>query len=296
MTPLRRIDAWLFSPGSAERLAAVRIGLCAALALRLTRGIYLELADQPQALYRPLSFMHAFDAMPPRAAVAAVQAIGVAAAVLAIVGLRARASLAVAWASGVFLGGMTTSIGKVMHNDVLLLLAMVPLLAAPVGDAWSLDRLMRPRAPRPGSYGWPVRTAMLVVACAYFLTGFEKLVTSGIAWATGDNLRWVLYTSSDRQAAPNALALFVADRAWLSRLAASGSLATEIAFPLAVASRRAAAVLVPAALGLHLGIRLAMGLDYWPWMATVAVVFVDWPVVVARVRARGSPAAALSRR
>src|SRR5207302_6007185 len=38
---MRRIERWIFSGGSAERLAAVRIGLCTVLALRLTRTVYV---------------------------------------------------------------------------------------------------------------------------------------------------------------------------------------------------------------------------------------------------------------
>ena len=58
-----RIDAWMFAPGSARRLAAVRIGLCALLALRLARGIYVDVAGQPASLYRPLSFMKVFGSI-----------------------------------------------------------------------------------------------------------------------------------------------------------------------------------------------------------------------------------------
>jgi hypothetical protein len=39
---------------------------------------------------------------------------------------------------------------------------------------------------------------------------------------------------------------------------------------------RAAWVLVPGVLGLHAGIWVAMGLNYWPMAATVVLVLVDW--------------------
>src|SRR5712691_6851007 len=55
---VRRVEGWLFAPGDPRRLAAVRIGLASVLAIRLSRGIFLKLAGQPRALYRPLSFMH----------------------------------------------------------------------------------------------------------------------------------------------------------------------------------------------------------------------------------------------
>src|SRR5687768_8474126 len=188
---MTRLDRWLFAPGSAERLAALRIGLCSILALRLTRTVYVKLADQPAALFRPRSFMDVFASMPPRSIVLAVQVVGIAAAVLAAFGWRARITLPVAWTAGMFLLGMTTSLGKVVHNVVLLLLAMVPLLVAPVADAWAFDARgdVPPPSPR---YGFAWRTALVVVAGAYLFAGTAKLANAGIGWITSDNLRWVL--------------------------------------------------------------------------------------------------------
>lgn len=284
---MRRIERWLFAPGPAERLAALRIGLSLVLLLRLSRDIYADLSAQPAALFRPRSFMNLLASQPPRPVVIAVQAAGIAAAILAIVGFRARAALPVAWGAALFLAGMVTSNGKVMHNDVMLLLAAVPLLAAPHSDARSLDARRRGHRPRPDlGYGWGVRAALVVVAGGYFFSGLQKLVNSGPGWVTSDNLRWVLYASSDGQATPNAAALFVAERAWLAHLLAGATLFLELTFPLALFRPRAAPLYAAGAIGMHLGIRLAMGLDYWAWVGTVAVVMIDWPAVLARARLR----------
>lgn len=279
-----RPERWLFAPGSAERLAAVRIGLCTILAGRLASGHYLELAGQPRELFRPISFMELLPSMPPWGAVLGVQVVGTAAAVLAAAGVRPRLTLPLAWACGVLLNGMLTSTGKVVHNDVVLLLCLVPLLLAPSGDAWSLGARrgnLRRRTHQSARYGWPVRTAAIVVAGAYFFSGLAKLVNSGLAWVTSDNLRWALYASGD-----SGVALFVADRPWLSHLLAAATLALEIGFPLVLLFPRTAWLFVPGAVALHTGIWLAMGLDYSAQAATVAVVFVNWPVVVAAVKRR----------
>ena len=275
---------WIFAPGDARRLAALRIGLCTVLAVRLARGLYLGMADQPAALFRPRSFMNLFPQMPSRGVVLALQVAGVGAAVLAGAGLRARIALPAAFACALVLDGMHTSLGKVMHNDVILLLALVPLLAAPVSDAWSLDGQRRAAPPVSARYGWPVRTAMIVVAGGYFFCGIAKLRYSGVAWFTGSNLRWVLYASSDARAAPNSFALFVADRAWLAHLFAAGSLALECTFTLALLRPRLATAFVAGAAAMHGAIWLAMGLDYSAWVATVCVVFLDWPALLERVR------------
>src|ERR1700710_1265442 len=48
-----RPDRWLFQPGSARQLAAVRIALCALLALRigLRPNLYLDLSQQEASLF-----------------------------------------------------------------------------------------------------------------------------------------------------------------------------------------------------------------------------------------------------
>jgi predicted DCC family thiol-disulfide oxidoreductase YuxK len=289
-TAFARADAWLFAAGDARRLAALRIGLCGLLALRLTRGSYLSLAGQPSSLFRPLSFMHALSSMPPRSVILRVQIAAFVAAVMAAVGLRARVTLPIAWAGALFLDGMATSVGKVVHNDVLLLLCLVPLLAAPTADAWSLDAPVSTRGDwKRGPairYGWPVRTAMVVATGAYFFTGLAKVVFSGPAWALSSNLRWVLYASSDGHAVPNHLALFIADRPLLAHGVAALTLLIELGFALVLFRPRAAWFFVPGAVGLHAAIGATMGLDYSAWAITVLVVFGDWPAAIRAVTNR----------
>jgi hypothetical protein len=125
---------------------------------------------------------------------------------------------------------------------------------------------------------------MVVIALAYFFAAFQKWRYSGLPWVTGDNLRWILYASSDSHSHPNELALFVADRPILAHLFAAGSLLLETLFALVLFVPRLRWLFVPGAVSMHLGILLTMGLDYSALAGTVVIVFVDWPVVVAWVR------------
>ena len=283
MSALRRAEAWLFATGDPRRLAAVRIGLCGLLAIRLARGAYAELATQPPVLYRPISFLRLLDRMPSPETVAVLQALALGAAVLACVGLLTRFTLPLAWLAALPLVAMTSSLGKVVHNDVLLLLCLVPLLPSPAGTAWSLDARLRPYAGRGSAYGWPVRTAMVVVAGAYFFSGLAKLLHAGPAWVTSGNLRWVLYAASDTQPDPNRFALFVADRPVLAQLIAAATLLVELGFPLVLWRPRLAWVFVPAVVAMHAGIGLTMHLDYSVMAATVLVVLADWPALADRL-------------
>jgi hypothetical protein len=287
----RRAEGWLFAPGDPRRLGAVRIGLCGLLAARLASGPYPELAIQPEALFRPISFLRLLERMPSPEVVAVLQAFALGAAVLATVGLLTRVTLPLAWLAALPLVAMTSSLGKVVHNDVLLLLCLVPLLPSRAGAAWSLDARQRPPAAPGPVYGWPVRTTMVVVAGAYFFSGLAKLLHAGPGWVLSGNLRWVLYASSDTQPDPNPFALFVADRPLLAHLVAAATLAVELGFPLVLWRPRLAWVLVPAVAAMHAGIGLAMHLDYSAMAATVLVVMVDWAALADRLRGPGPTAA-----
>ena len=291
-----RIEGWIFAPGDARRLAAVRIGLFLALAVRLSRPMYAQLGAQPAVLYRPISFMHLFRSMPSGAGVIAIQVVAVVACVLAAAGIMARVAPPIGWLGALFLNGMWTSLGQPMHNETLLMLALVPLLFAPTADAWSVPAWIR-RRPVPGpsvGYGWPVRTAMIVVAGGYFFSGVYKLVFSGLAWVTSDNLRWVMYGISDENSHPIKAALFLAGHPVLAHLAAALTLVMELGFPLCLWRPKAAWFFVPGAVLLHLGTGLTMHLDYSPWALTVVVLFIPWDVLTDRRAKRTSSSPALT--
>src|SRR3954452_12051063 len=149
--PLPRVEAaagagwrFIFAPEDARRLAALRIGLCSLLALRFAVNDYSAVAGQSAALYQPLSYMKLLGAMPSHEVASIAQALGIATALLAAAGLWIRGTLPVAFACGLLLGGMLTATGKPVHNDVLLMVSLIPLLVAPSAstDVWAL----RPRS------------------------------------------------------------------------------------------------------------------------------------------------------
>jgi hypothetical protein len=153
-TPIDRavaaLDRWLFVPGPAGRVRTLRALLAALMVVRIGLGPYRGLVGQPAALFHPVWFLRWLPHMPSLGVIVALQVAGVAAALLAVVGWRERWTFAVAWSSLLVLGGLRASRGKVIHNDVLLLLVGVVVLLAPVGIRW-LDRHRRADA------GWPVQ-------------------------------------------------------------------------------------------------------------------------------------------
>lgn len=284
LRPIRAVDRFVFAPEDARRLAALRIGLFGLLAVRIAgNDDYASVAGQPEALFDPVSLFHLLPSMPSPGLTSVVQVLAVVAAVLAAAGIWPRASFPAAFASSVFLGLMLNATGKIVHNDVILILCLLPLLASPRAAcaAWTAPGLrgsnQAPATSLVGkAYGWPVRTAMIVVGLAYLFVGLQKLRYSGLDWVTTDNLRYVLWASSDAHSSANALALFVADRDWLAHLFAAMTIVVEVGFILCLPFARLRWLFVPAAVGLHMGIWLAMGLDYLPQALAVVIVFVDW--------------------
>ena len=81
-------------------------------------------------------------------------------------------------------------------------------------------------------FGWPVHTATVVVAGAYFFSGLAKLPHSGPAWVSTDNLRYVLYQAADggKVHFPD-VTTWLADQAGLAHWLAAGVLLFELTFP-----------------------------------------------------------------
>ena len=269
MIVLRRLDRLLFGSGTSRRLVVAHVGLALVIGLRIALGPYPRLAGQPAALFRPLSFVRVLDQMPPLAVIVGLQVAGTIAAALAVIGWRRRATFAAAWVSLLVLAGLRSSLGKILHNDVLLLLAAVPFLLAPV-VRWPGRDEPSPR------FGWPVNAALATVAGAYFFSGLAKLTTSGLNWVTGDNLRYVMYDAAraGRVMFPD-VPLLIADHAWLAHLTAAGALAFELTFPIVLIVKRLRPIYAAWAVTLHIGTWLALGLDYWLWIAVVLLIVVD---------------------
>ncbi len=199
---LRRADAWILAEEDPRRLAAIRVGLCGLLALRLAIADYSVVAGQPPALFQPVFYMRLFERMPSQEVATALQIGGIVAALLAAAGIRIRFTLPFAFACALVLNGMLNSAGRVIVGDALLMLCLVVLIAsgAAAGEAWTLReparrarRSLRRGSPagsaglharaRPDArYGWPVRTAMIAIALAYFLAGLQKWRYAGLPW------------------------------------------------------------------------------------------------------------------
>jgi hypothetical protein len=282
--PVAALDRWLFAPETAGRVRLVRLLLVVLIGVRLATGPHRGLAGQPAALFQPVWFLTWMEQMPSAGVLVLIQVVGVVAAVAAALAWRERATFLVAWSSLLVLAALRASRGKVHHNDLVLLLVAGVLAAAPVGL-----RLLDPR--RSPAWGWPIRTSLLVVTGAYFLSGFQKLVSSGPAWVLSDNLRNVMYAARlDGHAPTDQVSLFIADRPAVAHLVALATLVVELGAVVALVRPRLRPGYVLTVTVLHLGVYVTHGLDYSMWVGTTAVVLIDWDGLLRRaMAARSAP-------
>lgn len=275
------IDRFLFGAESPRRLAGMRIGLFGLLAFRLAINDYSSVGSQPKELFDPVSFYHLLGQMPSTGLLEAAQVAGVIAALAAMLGIFPRLSFPLAVGLSIFLNLSLNTTGKIIHNDVLLTLCLLPLLIAPRAavQAWAVDftgRFRKPDAEESPAFGWQIRSAMAIIALFYFVVGVQKMRYSGLDWVTSDNLKWVLLAASDNRDTPNQLGLFIAERPLLVFLMAAGTIVVEIGFPACLIWKRLQWFFVPAIVGLHAGIYLTMDLNYSAQVLTVIIVFVNW--------------------
>ncbi|MCU1497263.1 MAG: hypothetical protein JWM47_1216 [Acidimicrobiales bacterium] len=286
---LAAIDRALVAPGPARTFRQVRTGLALVIALRLLVGQWRSLASLPADLFQPAFAVRWVPGMPPATVLVGIQVTGLLAAGVAAFGGRgARQAFAVAWLSLLVLGGLWSSTGKVMHNEILLLLAALPFVAAPGSRAEDGEGDGDPST----EWGWPPRAALVIIAIAYAASGLQKLYHSGLDWVMSDNLRWVMHAAVRSDPPVPQLAQAVVDRPMVAHLAAAGALAIEVVGPLLLVRRRTRIVFVALAASLHIGIWLAHGLDYSAWVLTVAVVALPMAATVRReAPVSGTPAA-----
>ena len=161
--------------------------------------------------------------------------------------------------------------------------ALIVLAISPCDAAWRLGApsTLPPDAP---DFRWPVVLIRFSLAQIYLIAGWSKLARVGPQWATSDNLRrWlVLFSESDISVVFNSLGPWIAAHPALCGVVAVGALALDLSFVLAVFSRRARMVLVPAALAMHAGIALSMNIVFLN--APQLLVFCDFDAVARRFR------------
>lgn len=278
-------DAWSaawFAPGSPVDLRACRFVLAAqALWMLLSRPDIPRLASWPEAFFpadHRLEFLRYGIARGHEGLEWVLYGLAHVALVLVICGVASRVSCAAAGLllyhfapfEEIIVGMPHTHFGGLTIPTVGLLIL-----------AFAAQAPARGGAPSP-EYRWPLTLIRLLFSFTYLFALFGKLRYSGILWFTGETLRG--YLLSAQATTQPVLALPLADRMWLCWAMAIGTFLLEALFPLAALSVQARRLLVPVAVGFHVGNVLALGINFPS--APLLLLFVNWEWLGAKILPR----------
>jgi predicted DCC family thiol-disulfide oxidoreductase YuxK len=148
---------------------------------------------------------------------------------------------------------------------------------APVGRAWSLDRVRAVRKTKlrnletnletnlpPYHSPWTgacIRLMQIQMAVIFFYSAISKL--NADIWLNGDAV-WIMFTSDDYY--HSIMVALLASHYWIGNLATYGTVLVEIAFPFLIWQRSTRPYLLAAALVLHLLFAFLMGLFYFSFV------------------------------
>jgi hypothetical protein len=191
-----------------------------------------------------------------------------------------------------FYQGLLRSFTHFNHDEMPAVFVLFVLAFTPCGDAFSLDSL---RARRGGVrvaraadavvYGYPILLMRLLLAWSYFSSALIKLRVAGLGYFGADNLPTLAVVNSlDNLHDTHFRAAF-----WLTQYReytpyfVALVFLWEVAFPLAVFSRRARAVILALGVAFHLGTLFLMNI-FFPYHLALYVVFLDVPALGRRLR------------
>lgn len=299
MTIRSRWTRFWFEPAPAMDLAVARILFFAMMFAVYAPRDFAAFGNVSTVFWQPVWLFRALHLPPPaHGVVAVVQVLWKVSLLMSCIGFATRFATATAALLGTYLLGLNGSFGWIDHADPVLVFGMAIFALSRCADACSVDLRVRvarsrgrePGSPSSGEYRWPARMMLLIMACVFFAAGVAKLRHAGVEWVRADALSRYLTRGSDplgrSVSAPlSGLGLRLARNLPLSRAAAASSLLLELLFPLALFSRRARRLIVPASFALLVAIQVLMGPDFARFLIAY-VFFPPWHRVYDAVAAR----------
>jgi hypothetical protein len=269
---LHRLERAYLAPAPAERLAALRllVGGFALIFLLIRLPHLASFGHLDPAGFRPIGVVDLLTGAPlPDPLVLTLVVAAALSGAAFVAGWRFALSgplfaLLLLWVTT-----YRNSWGMVFHTENLMVVHVLVLGFSRSADAWSLDARRRPppeqQHPR---YGWPLRLAAAITALAYLLAGIAKLRHSGLDWITSDILRnyvaWDNLRKAELGDTYSQLGAALCRHPALFKPLAAVSIAFELFAPLALLSRRIAALWAIVAWSFHVGV-LAIMWIFFPY-------------------------------
>jgi hypothetical protein len=281
----QRAAGFWFAAAPASRLALLRIVIGGYALYWVTDHFdsYMRIADTSRSLFEPVGPVSLLASPLPPPVFGAILIVAIVANVLFVLGAAYRFTGPAFGLLLLWVLSYRNSWGMIFHTDNLLVLHVLILGFTKSADALSVDALqhsssgsrfwglvkgwsLRPTQPS-WEYGYAVKLLCLVTTLAYFLSGVAKLTGPlGGSWGMGESLRsqvaWDVWRKELLLAKPPQLIYSLYDKLWLFTLFAIGTLVIELGAPLVMLSGWLAAIWVPAALGMHWGIEIIMGIEF----------------------------------
>jgi hypothetical protein len=291
-----------FAPASCFDLAIVRILACTLqLYLVLSRHQYAAIqvrAALDDALYDPIIIFNMFHLFlgwgfrPDFEILGAIFFISIAAGALSLIGLLTNLSLVVFAITSVYLQAYLYSFGDFHHPEAVMMIALSVLALSPSGRVLSVDAWLRRRTRGDAASmfdvqsefaGWPIKLIQWFFVLMYLSAVTSKLWASGLDWANGYTLQYLLARDGFRWGSP--LGVWLSQFHVLILLGQIGVLLFQATFALAVIFPKLRWIYVPAGLGLHVMIFLTLRAPFFQWIALYAV-FIPWSEAVRVIRGR----------
>ena len=301
MTIAARWNRFWFAPAPAEDLAITRFVFAAGVFLYYLPAGMHRYGEVPRGFFQP-SALFDYLGLPvlDGASLAAIEAIWLLAWLAVALGFFTRSAAVAACVGSLYLLGLKNSFPRMsFHSDIPTVFMAAILAGARSGDVLSVDAWLARRRGRPialeaEEYGWPRQLARVFLAWMFFAAGVAKVRHSGFPeWILSD-VTWISLVAANygpfvhtRPPFPNlGAALVRSSEAFATGLAAMTQI-TELFYPLALISRVARWILVPAMIALLVGIWVTMGALFFVTVLAHAF-WIPWSATMRRTAARSS--------
>ncbi len=293
MKKIRQASRVLFEADDPLNLAIARVLVFLGIAKSVEPGTIAAFAELPTDLMvPPLGMGTLFPALPLDSSwVFAAGWILRGLALAAAAGLATRGTTLITVVGAWVYLGIPSLFGHVAHTLHHLIWFGSILALSPCGDTFSIDALLGRRSAGPPSprYGFPLRCMWLLLGIAFFFAGFWKIGQSGLAWFWSDGLS---HLSAKRIHATGGSELTWLT-GWLTQVGGLLTIVFELAFPLAVFSRRGRSALFVIGLLFHGAVFVTLKISFSALMLTYPILLDNASILRwLRAKTTGTPAPA----
>lgn len=273
MSAVRALGRYWFTPAPPQRLALLRILIGAyGLALVVVRGQdLLRITSMGVRFFEPVGVVTLLSDPMSQLWLRVLMLLLLGANIAFVFGWRFRVTGPVYAAALLWLLSYANSWGQILHTDNLLCMYVIVLALTPSADSLSMDARggSRNRVTPPAAapcYGWGIRLMCVIAVTTYMTAGLAKLRNSGLAFASGDTLRWHVAFDNLRKlelgsfASP--LAEWILPHPNLFVVLGLATLVMELGAPLALVHRRIALVWASVMWLFHVGVVALMAIVF----------------------------------